>query len=894
MSLARFFSKPRWQSKDESVRRTAVATDKSPELIESLPRLVREDVDAGVRMAALKRLADPALAQAMAVDDRDEGVRKTARNLWIELLAGTHPSAPSLTDRLRLLRAQEDPRLIEQIATTAPEAELRLAALQRIERPAFILDRVTADADARVRLAALERVAEESQLVRIIERTRKTDKSISRMAAERLEGLRVDRGDIDTIQARARQLCEQLERVLREGDGSEEAARIASAWDGVAGKATPQLVARYTNARELHELSRDPDQIARLRQRAIDRQRIEEELGAIELVLRSASARAHLAELMQRFEALTELHASYAHDSDDASASVSVRFTRLGAQLATLQSLPETSEAEARAIARAEARADQEAAIAARGELLAETRAELATKQKAMVEALHAAIVDTAEAIKAGKSAQAHQCHATMSRLRRQLKIVPAILRDSLADVESEYAKIAEWQLWSDNGRRQQLCEELEVLPETGLHPDALATRVREIQMEWAHLDQIEARPARSADGISRRFRALCHKAMEPAKPYFEKRNELRKQGAGETGTLIAEAKAAAAAPETDERGLANLRKQSAEALRRLDRVDPRERKNLAAELKAVLATIDERIAAQHALVEAAKSDLVTRALALSELPDLRTAMSQARDLQKLWQKSGNGRRARDQALWKQFRAALDAVFARADSERDARAAEEQQVLAAAAALCAEFETLANGSTMPERSALQQIENGWRALGIRDAALRQRFDSARDRLSSLETRHAREQRRAEFDIWSAHHALCRSLERGAIDASTFITSRSGLAVLNLATGELAGRAQTILDGAAVQPGAGDALRDCVLEIEQLAGIEPPAEDRQRRMDLQVEKLSARMRGVQAPAPAHALRELIVTWSRLGPVGEDDAGLESRFERALLASLESLT
>lgn len=139
MSLARFFSKPRWQSKDESVRRTAVATDKSPELIESLPRLVREDVDAGVRMAALKRLADPALAQAMAVDDRDEGVRKTARNLWIELLAGTHPSAPSLTDRLRLLRAQEDPRLIEQIATTAPEAELRLAALQRIERPAFIL-----------------------------------------------------------------------------------------------------------------------------------------------------------------------------------------------------------------------------------------------------------------------------------------------------------------------------------------------------------------------------------------------------------------------------------------------------------------------------------------------------------------------------------------------------------------------------------------------------------------------------------------------------------------------------------------------------------------------------------------------------------------------------------
>ena len=43
MSLARFFTKPRWQSKDESVRRAAVAADKEPELIEALPRLARED-----------------------------------------------------------------------------------------------------------------------------------------------------------------------------------------------------------------------------------------------------------------------------------------------------------------------------------------------------------------------------------------------------------------------------------------------------------------------------------------------------------------------------------------------------------------------------------------------------------------------------------------------------------------------------------------------------------------------------------------------------------------------------------------------------------------------------------------------------------------------------------
>ncbi|MFA7322476.1 MAG: hypothetical protein WC000_13515, partial [Dokdonella sp.] len=113
MSLARFFSKPRWQSKDAATRRHAVATEQASELVAQLARFAREDADAGVRLAAMKRLADPGLAQAMAQDDGDEGVRNAARNLFAELLTGTHAAAPPLADRIRLLRAQDDARLIE-------------------------------------------------------------------------------------------------------------------------------------------------------------------------------------------------------------------------------------------------------------------------------------------------------------------------------------------------------------------------------------------------------------------------------------------------------------------------------------------------------------------------------------------------------------------------------------------------------------------------------------------------------------------------------------------------------------------------------------------------------------------------------------------------------------
>ena len=888
MSLARFFSKPRWLSKDAAVRRDAVATETATELVSQLAQFAREDADAGVRIAALKRLAEPGLAQAMAQDDRDEGVRNTARTLFTELLAGTHASAPPLADRLRLLRAQDDVRLIEQIAVSAPEPELRLAAFQRVERPALILERVTADTDAAVRLAALGRINDESQLARISERARKSDKTISRLAADRLHALRIERGDPDAISAQARALCEQLERLLREGDRSDQAASIATTWQTLADKAPEHLATRYQNARDLLDHSRDPEKVARLRQRAQDRVRLEAELDAIETALRHPAAHTQ-SEMQSRFNEIGELHAGFADENDESGAKLSVRFTRLGAQIASMK--PET-EMIAESESSAEEAAQRTAAEAERAARAQASRAERDGKHKEQLLKFDTAIQTTAKAIAEGKSAEAHAAHAELTRLRRAIETVPPALREALAEVEGDYSKIQQWQRWSDGNRRQQLCEELEVLPETGLHPDALATRVREIQTEWATLDRLEGRTERSNDGIDRRFRTLCHKAIEPAKPYFEKRDALRKQGSEETSQLINEAKSAVAAENPDWRALAEMRKRSVEGLRALDRVNPRERKNLAAELKQVLTIIDERITALHGEVETAKSALIGRAEALSEQIDSRTAISQARDLQKLWQASGNGKRARDQIQWKQFRAAIDAVFSRADNERAERSAQDLKAILDAEGLCVQLETIASSATSPDRTEVQRIESEWRALGTPDNALRQRFLAAQTSLDGLKARAEKNKRRARFDVWISHHDLLRKLESCEIDAATFEAAREVLPALTIASDEFQDRRNAFSDGS-MRNDDFDAARDCVLEMEQLAGVEPPESDRQRRMDLQMEKLSARMQGIQAPAPAAALEMLLTSWIEIGPIGTGERGLEARFKRAVVSALDSL-
>ena len=480
-----------------------------------------------------------------------------------------------------------------------------------------------------------------------------------------------------------------------------------------------------------------------------------------------------------------------------------------------------------------------------------------------------------------------------MAKLRRQLGQVPAALREALADVESNYIRLADAQRWSDDKRRQQLCEELEVLPETGLHPDALATRLREIQAEWTTLDRLEAHAARRNDGLARRFRALCQKAIAPAKPYFEKRDELRKQGSEETSQLIAEVRQAVAAEDPDWRALAAMRKRGVEGLRTLDRVNPRERKNLAAELKQVLGIIDERIKTQHAQVESAKAALIARAAALAEQADTRTAMNQARDLQKLWQAAGNGKRARDQAQWIVFRAAIDAVFARADSERAERTAQDRQAVEAATSLCAELEAMASANGAVERSEVQRIESAWRALAPGDAALRQRFQRAMDSLETLKARLDKDKRRARFDVWIAHYDLLRQYEKRKIDGEALTAARAQLAPLVIGADAFQARIEALADASAIAAADADELRDCMLEAEQLAGLESAEEDRQRRMDLQVEKLAARMRGVQAPAVAAALEELMTRWIELGLPGDGDVEREARFKRAAAAILDTL-
>ena len=851
MKLSGFLNKPRWQAKEAEVRRAGVARDDDAELIANLPGIARQDPDAGVRGAAMKRLADPALTQRLAQEDPDAGVRADARKLWFDLLAGTHARSPSPIECARLLRAQDDAALIEHVARTATDAALRGAALERVTRTALLAERATGDPAPELRLAALERIDDEALLERLAERTRKTDKKISRRARERADALRIAHGNSDVAEALARTLCERMEKLVREPrhDGAE--ADIDAQWSAIEMRAGEALRARYQAARTLLAASREkpvsPPSLARSEQPAAS-------ADSPDPSAEPAAATADAADL----EASAEPEPAPAPSVDPLLAQA--RFAAsLGAATAIKQQ-------------------DQE-------------------QRQARMQRVEESIAAFESAVEAGVVARAHVAHAELGALRKSVGApLSRALQQRLADAERRYAELSQWQHWSDNQRRRQLCETIEALTGSGLHPDAIATRVREAQAEWSRLDAAEGHAAggHAVHGWARRFHAACRHALEPAKSYFKKRQELRKTHAQAISAALEDARAIPADC-TEWARIAKSRHAVVDALRALDKIDPHERKALARDLKSMLTALDARLTGHHAEIESAKSALIAEAQAISagELP--RGAVAAARALQQRWRDVGNGRRDRDQAQWKAFRGALDAVFGKLDAERSQRVERDAGSRTRAAELCAELEKLANAESSPQRAAIGRIENEWDALNVRDDALARRFRAAHAALRDADLRRERETRRSPYDAWLARYRLCRDAETGARPAEELRTAWDASPAGDIAASSLATRFETALQGSGAEATSAsadpddDAPREVLIRLEIFAGLESPGEDHDRRRELQIERLSARMRGAAALTPQQELAALLVRWTGLAP----SPTLEARFERDLAAAIGTL-
>lgn len=786
MSLLDSFRKPGWQSKDAGRRAEAVASDANPDLLQALPGLAVDDPDAGVRRNALRRLDDPALWAKAMLADADAALRGQARDAWLAAVAGGRcPIEGAAWDVLQQAE-------LERLAGRGTDAQVRGQALARCRRPAFLAERALLEADASLRLALVERLDSAELLDRLAEKARRSDKQVARAARERAQQLRLASGDPGALGARAEGLCVELEALLRAGSPAQERARaLAHAeaeWDGLAPDRLPaQLVARFRGlCQALHRQLAPPPPP-------------EPEPAPI-------------------------VAAVPGEEEGPASAPAST----------PTPPSPEELAAQARLQAELAALAQERERERVRQREREAQRQELRRQQDQHLDALAAALA-------AGDLGRARDVEAQLDPA-----LFDADLRRRRQALEPELRKLRDWEYWANNKVRARLCDDLEALAGSGLHPDALATRVREVQSEWKRLDALEGR-AEGAEptGLDRRFRAICARVLKPARGFFEKRDELRKQREQAIAGFVADARQRIG-DGADTAALMQLQADASARLRALSDLPAGLRQRLARRLTDLLDTIRPQVEGAFSEIEQARERLVESARRLVGAGAEVNRGAEARRLMQFWKALGKGRPGRDQKQWREFRAALDQAFAELESTRSRVQSERDALRQQALALVEEAEALAAAdeeSLAQAQPRMRDLRAQWQALDCRDPDLGRRLDQAvtavRQAVQAIERARQRQRLLARLDD---------------------------------------------LPGAAPGGDAAAAL-SVVFEIEALAGIEPPASEREARRQWQLERLQRHMRGDRGE-PEGDLESLLERW--LSPA----AGLDPEHRQPMAQRLRA--
>ena len=280
--LDRFRRLPQWKSDDPLVRIAGV--EELPlDQQDVLLAIAREDGDARVRRAAVRKIIDPALVAETARTDRDETVREEAAGILRDLALGVFENTTEAESLAALALLQDlrdvitvaesaslepvwraaiarldDPKALGTVARRASLPAARLEALQRLADPVEVSAVALKSEHKDVALAAVERITDREAL-----------KLVSSKAAAKAAGRRA-RALLDTLEAqerpaaeapspealgaqaaKARQvdLCRQIEALARSALASAElSARIRQSeelWGRLAGEPDPGLARRF-------------------------------------------------------------------------------------------------------------------------------------------------------------------------------------------------------------------------------------------------------------------------------------------------------------------------------------------------------------------------------------------------------------------------------------------------------------------------------------------------------------------------------------------------------------------------------------------------------------------------------------------------------------------------
>lgn len=449
-----------------------------------------------------------------------------------------------------------------------------------------------------------------------------------------------------------------------------------------------------------------------------------------------------------------------------------------------------------------------------------------------------------------------------LSKCRKLQKQGAQGCEKALNHISAQLGELSDWQQFAASPKRDALLQAVQALVDTPLNPDSQRDQLKNLRSQWNALGPL---PRDQAE-LQRRFDDSADQAFTVCREHFAQQNKERKDNLRARRALCEQLQSYLDSTDwanADMKAAETIMRQARQEWRKYHPCDRKALKSVEKTFETLQDTLYSRVKQYWEANVNAKEALVRQAEALVEQDSSEGIANGAKMLQAQWREIGSTPRGADQKLWRRFRGACDAIFARLDNERDSQRSEQHQLTQALINDINSFE--------PERLAIADAESQLAELRNRTRELR--LDAKHQNMLKTFERSLADKRTAAQHATQAKRLMdFRTWDEQVSEAE--IAGSSITSPHALFNARVAGTAES------------EDLIKLTMEAEIAADIPGPADEQSARMALQIDLMNRGRRNMQLIEN----QELLERWCRCGPKTTDHDSLRQRFFAALTQRL----
>lgn len=887
-----FRTSPKWQSPKSQRRIEAVGEFQPGESadLEILTRLAKDDSEPAVRREAVKKLHDLNLLTQIQRRDLESMVRDAAALRINELLAGKCNFSPDVDARIERIRQINSPQVLCYLIKEAQPIDVKIASVEQLSDEIYLEEIALRSSIARLRQTAAERISNPKILENLANQSKNSDKSVYRIAKDKLGALDSLERSRTEIGEKLSNLCDAMEQHSRAAFNplyKAKAESLIQQWQALAAQATPVQAERFETAygvsqnvvaehvqheqreqqaaqavleqvatcealeQALQELQQAPDSfdmpaLAALVKTQNLRWDVAAELSAPADGLKSRYR--HGMEQLEKARSLMEAVQSKREELE--STIESVQNAEAGEKAEELPALSSLVEAMpigkglplpsilkmAYGLLERQPPEPEKPAAPSPEEL--QKRKQLTTK----LDQLEAAVV-------AGNTRQASKKLREAQQYAREQHLFDA----RLGSLVHKLQELKDWAGYAVLPKKQALLRDMEALSERTMDPDEKADTIKHMQDEWKSLGVTDPHVETP---LWDQFKAASDRAYEPCRAYFNEQREMRAAHLAKRREICDELEKYLDNPPSPLNGkhVDALIRAAKQEWQRHYPVERQFAQQVQQRFGKLIKKLEALLAAEYGRHESAKQELIKTVQGLLAAEDVKTACDQAKAAQQQWKTLGQAHPKVDHALWKEFRALCDQLFAKRDAAVQAKKSAQDALVQRAQELIASQEQLADAALRGEatRADGEQLREVWRELHLprEQQALQQRFEKAGKQFEQNLKQAKQRQQDAQLQqlldalkaVGDAELALANGGDAPALPETSLsepwqaVLGKRKAALQEAMSGEEARQHWLTQVNGEAQAGA------LCLELEILLDLPSPAAQREARLQRQMEML----------------------------------------------------